>query len=268
MSDAIFVRNGELFEPTERAGSPWGEGLLHGGPPAGLLARAIEQFAAGEMMFVSRLTIDLFRPVPKQPLSVRAETIRSGNRIHVAQAGLYAGDTEVSRATALLLRRTQLEMSPTWEGRPMPPGPDGIEVSNMRGPAGREGPPPATPPGFHTTIEVKWVSRPGSNTGANIVWVRVPVPMVAGEEMTPLVRVASISDFGSAFSGMGSRDGFGWINADITLYLHRLPEGEWIGIEAARDTEPHGLGVAYTTLYDHRGPIGHTTHAVLANQRR
>ncbi|MCZ7576472.1 MAG: hypothetical protein M5U18_05260 [Dehalococcoidia bacterium] len=42
MPDAIFIREGDTFVPTELARSPWGPQLLHGGPPAGLLARAIE----------------------------------------------------------------------------------------------------------------------------------------------------------------------------------------------------------------------------------
>jgi len=42
MPDAIFIPEGDTFVPTDLARSPWGPNLLHGGPPAGLLARAIE----------------------------------------------------------------------------------------------------------------------------------------------------------------------------------------------------------------------------------
>ena len=133
--DAIFVRDGETFQPTGRAGSPWGEGLLHGGPPAGLLARAIEQFAVSPGMFVSRLTVDLFRPVPKAPLTVRVRTVRAGNRLHAVEAGIFADDVEVTRATGLVLRMTELEMSaPTIVGT-QPAGPEGLEITSMQ--AGR-----------------------------------------------------------------------------------------------------------------------------------
>jgi hypothetical protein len=121
--------------------------------------------------------------------------------------------------------------------------------------------------GFHSTIEVRWARR-GDGPGPNAAWVRIPVPFLAGEETTPLVRLAATSDFGSAFSGMGAADGVGFINADITLYLHRLPVGEWIAIQAERRVEPHGVGVAASVLYDSSGPIGRSSHALLANRRR
>ena len=48
MGDAIFHRDGDLFVPSEYASSPWYRGYVHGGPPAGLLARCIEQVAVNE----------------------------------------------------------------------------------------------------------------------------------------------------------------------------------------------------------------------------
>ncbi|MBE0610510.1 MAG: thioesterase family protein [Dehalococcoidia bacterium] len=85
MPDAIFIREGDSFVPTDLARSPWGPQLLHGGPPAGLLARAIEHAVHDADMHPARVTIDLFRPVPKQPLQVEVEAVRQGNRIAVMQ---------------------------------------------------------------------------------------------------------------------------------------------------------------------------------------
>ncbi|MBI2761713.1 MAG: thioesterase family protein [Chloroflexi bacterium] len=266
MTDAIFIPDGDMFVPTPRAGSPWGAGLLHGGPPAGLLARAIERFAGTPEMQVTRLTVDLFRPVPAQPLRVETRSVRAGNRIHAVEASLFAGDTEVTRASGLLLRTTDLEISPPRVE--MPPGPEGIETGSMQGGPAWRGPRPENmPQGFHTTIEVRWAPRADA-IGPAFAWIRVPVPFVAGEATSPLVHIASISDFGSAFSGMSTPGGSSYINADITLYLHRLPAGDWIGLQAERRAEPNGLGVASAVLYDADGPVGRTAHAQLANQRR
>lgn len=263
MTDAIFVPEGDRFVPTRRAGSPWGEGLVHGGPPAGLLARAIERHASMLDMPVVRLTVDLFRPVPMRPLTVRTRTLRAGSRIHVAEAALWADDTEVCRATGLLLRTSSVEV-PQNEGLfAVPEGPDGIAISGVAGGAR----PAGVRPGFHTTIEVRWVTRP-EDPGPNTAWIRIPVPLVAGEAITPLQRLAATSDFGSAFSHLGRPGQTGFINADITLYVHRLPEGEWIGLQAERVVEPHGIGVAQALLFDPRGLVGRCVLAVLANQRR
>lgn len=267
MTDALFIPEGDRFVPTRLAGSPWGEGLVHGGPPAGLLARAIERHAGAPDMHVARLTVDLFRPVPMQPLAVRTRTLRAGTRIHVAEAALWADDVEVCRATGLLLRISPVDVPRNEEAFAVPDGPDGLATSGVAGNARPGQAPPGVRPGFHTTIEVRWVTRP-EEPGPNTAWIRIPVPLVAGEAMTPLQRLAATSDFGSAFSHLGRPGQTGFINADITLYVHRLPEGEWIGLQAERVVEPHGIGVAQALLFDPRGLVGRCVLAVLANQRR
>jgi acyl-coenzyme A thioesterase PaaI-like protein len=103
MSDALFRREGGLFVPGDKAASPWGAGLLHGGAPAALLAFGAEQAKANAALFVSRLTIDLFRPVPKAPLELRTKDIRTGRRIQVLESSLWHEGVEMCRATALLL---------------------------------------------------------------------------------------------------------------------------------------------------------------------
>jgi hypothetical protein len=50
----------------------------------------------------------------------------------------------------------------------------------------------------------------------------------------------------------------GTANTDLTVYLHRQPEGEWICLDASSDVDPRGVGVAYSRLYDEQGPIGHS----------
>ncbi len=51
-------------------------------------------------------------------------------------------------------------------------------------------------------------------------------------------------------------DRFAFANADLTMYLHRLPRGEWV----AADIDDHGagerIGLTRTTLHDEHGVIG------------
>jgi hypothetical protein len=82
------------------------------------------------------------------------------------------------------------------------------------------------------------------------------------------VHAAAVADFTNAFTNMGGRAPTGFINADITLYLHRYPAGEWIALETQRAAQPFGLGVSTAVMHDERGPIGTVVEAVLANQRR
>jgi acyl-CoA thioesterase len=272
MTDAIFTPDGDFFSPTDLAGSPWGPAVLHGGPPAGLLARAVELSNSEPDMHVSRLTIDLFRPVPKQPLRTTTEVVREGRRIRVVQASLFAGDLEVSRASALFLRQSELELPEAHRVPDLPhDGPEGLPTGRLFSqPRGGEEDRIAMPPqlpGFHTTVEVK---RAGGVAGSGyaIAWIRIPVPFIAGEETTPLVRMAATSDFGNALGNIRASERVGFINADITLYLHRPPEGEWICLETQSYAQPHGLGIVESKVYDAGGPVGRVVQALIVNARQ
>src|SRR5690242_8979985 len=108
--DALFVIDGEEVVPTEFARGPWDPNALHGGPTAALLARAVERHDPGPASFVSRLTVELFRPVPLAPLRVAARTTRAGRNVQSLEASVFAGDVEVARASALRLRVADLDV--------------------------------------------------------------------------------------------------------------------------------------------------------------
>src|SRR5215212_2405460 len=103
--EAMFRRDGDTVVPTTSAQGPWDPTTAHGGPIAALLAREVERAAPGEGgMRVARLTCDLFRPVPLQPLSVTHEVVRNGRQIRVVDASLWWEGKLVARATGLLVR--------------------------------------------------------------------------------------------------------------------------------------------------------------------
>lgn len=265
----VFLREGDQFVPTASAASPWGRGLLHGGPPAGLLARAIEQTIADDEMQVARLTIDLFRPVPRTPLTITTRFAREGRRIAVIDASLMADGVEVSRASALVLRRSEVSLPvdalppPSWiEGH------EDIPTTGLMG-APRDGQPPRGPSltGFHTTIEVRRVGG-AMGTGRGTAWIRIPVDFVAGEPTSPLVRLAATSDFGNALGHLRPTENVGFINADISIHIHRLPEGEWVCLETRGVAQPFGLGLIESVVHDIHGPIGRVNQAVMVNRRQ
>jgi hypothetical protein len=230
----------------------------------------VQQFSDDPGLQVARLTVDLLRPVPNAPLQAHASTVRRGGRIHVVEAALLSDGELVTKATALLLRRLDEELAIEPPAASLPP-PEGLPASNLSGwvqtPGGPPPPPALRRTGLHTTIEVRWLNR-GDTADRNRAWVRLPLPLVEGEENTPLVLAATVSDFTNAFTNMGGRAPTGFINADISLYLHRYPAGDWIGLETQRAAQPYGLAVSTVVLHDERGPIGAVVEAVIANQRR
>jgi hypothetical protein len=90
------------------------------------------------------------------------------------------------------------------------------------------------------------------------------VPVVAGEPPSPVARVAAAADFGNGISWVLSRlAGYRFINPDLTIYLHRMPVGDWVCLDAATAVEPQGIGMAESRLWDERGPIGRSVQSLL-----
>jgi hypothetical protein len=258
MSDAIFRCDGDRFVAGELARGPWSPEAQHGGAPAALLARIVERFDGGAAMFVSRLTIELLRPVPIAPLAVRTRFARPGRKVQLVEASLFSGDSEVARCTALRIRRGETPL-PADLRRAAPPAPAGGLAS--------------LPPwaahvdyrAFHSAaVEHRFVAGSFDRPGPATDWIRLRVPLVEGEETTPLSRVAAAADFGNGVSWVLNRtDGYSFINPDLTIYLHRHPVGEWVCLEATTEVQPHGVGLAESLLYDEQGPIGRAAQSLL-----
>ena len=56
-------------------------------------------------------------------------------------------------------------------------------------------------------------------------------------------------------------------NADTTLYMHRLPVGEWICLEVAARESAEGVAVGECALHDERGVFGRSLVACVATAR-
>lgn len=275
MAEALFTREGDWFMPTAPAASPWGAEVLHGGPVAALFAYALEQHIPPGLQ-TTRLTLDLFRAVPRAPLTVVVEPRRSGRRIVACDLSMRDGKQEVARATALLLLPS--ELASTTARPPAPTGPDGIETTKLHPDDDQAGDEtaraaqelPNFSDGFHRTVEARWVQR-DATIGPQAVWLRVPLAVVAGEPLTPLQSVAGTSDFGNALANMARRrldtSGVGFINTDISLHLYRAPVGEWICLRADRHVDESGIGLVEVSHFDREGYIGRSTQARLANAR-
>ena len=89
---------------------------------------------------------------------------------------------------------------------------------------------------------------------------------VEGAPLTPFVRAAVAADFASPFANAGDQ-GLGFINSDVTLYLHRLPVKEWIGFEVVNHRATDGIAIGECWLYDEQGAIGTSTVAALAQRK-
>jgi hypothetical protein len=93
------------------------------------------------------------------------------------------------------------------------------------------------------------------------------VPIVEGEEPTPLQRLAAAGDFGNGISAVLSWDEYQFINPDLTLYIDRPPAGEWICLESRTLIPSGGVGIAESVIYDREGRVGRAVQALLVGPR-
>jgi hypothetical protein len=267
VTEALFLRDGDSYLATELTRGPWVPDAQHGGPPSALLAREATHYANGADMLVTRLTVELLRPVPLAPLRTSARMLRPGKKVQLVEITLSASDTEVARAVALRIRRGDVSI-------PDQPGPSATGPQPPS--AGHTSLPPwvATGEGgqlaFHShAVEHRFVAGGFDGPGPSTDWIRLRVPLVAGEETPPLARVAAAADFGNGISWIVSRlDGYSFINPDLTIYLHRHPVGEWVCLEASTSLDSLGTGLAESRLWDERGPIGRSLQSLILEQTR
>jgi acyl-CoA thioesterase len=201
----------------------------------------------------ARFTVDLYR-VPKfAPVEVRSHVVRDGNRIKVIDAEFTSNGESIARASAILLRRTDQPEGTVWS------------------PPNWDVPSPDSLPAQEGAMARMWETRPIGHGFGSVeqkrTWLRETHVLVEGVPLTPFVRAAFAADFTNPFANSGDA-GLKYVNADITLYLHRLPAGEWLGFEVSNHHSFDGIAVGECTLYDERGAIGTSTVTGVSNRRR
>ena len=107
MGEAFFVRDGESFRPTPWTRGPWDPSAQHAGPPAALVARAIEALEPDGQWQVARFTLEILRPIPLTPLRVEVRIARPGRRVQLVEGSLVDERGEVAKASAWRIRRSE-----------------------------------------------------------------------------------------------------------------------------------------------------------------
>jgi hypothetical protein len=253
----------DRYRSTELCAGPWDASAQHGGPPAALLARAMDAEAgpgSGLGLF-ARLSFEFLGPIPVAELSVKVETVRPGRRISLHEATLSDGRDRpvmLCRAWRILKSGVALPKDLRPERRALPGPEKGEEKPFFEA---------APEIGYHSGIEAKFVRGSWRKPGDAAAWVRMRVPLLPDEEPSPLVRVLVAADSGNGVGGALDQSDWLYINPETTVHLHAYPAGEWVGLESSAAVEPHGVGLTGTTLHDRSGPIGSVAQALLVAPR-
>jgi len=271
LPEALFLRaaaadtadGGIGVAATPLARGPWDAGMLHGGAVCGLVGWAVEQVAPAGLQ-LARLTVELWRPVGLEPVTVRSRVARGGRRLAVVDATVSDGDTTLVRATSTWVAPQRGDATTTFAGRSATPPPMPLEAVDPAA-GGFDYP----RPGFNCdAVELRSVHGDTETPGPAVLWARVRRPVVAGTPLTPLQTVATLSDLVAAVGWDWGPGGVAMINPDVTLQLHRLPEGDWVCVDAAARINGAAVGWCGGTLADDHGVFGHVLQSQTASPYR
>lgn len=252
--DPYFELHGNKVIASPHTAGPWDPTMQHGGAPTGLIAHIAETLPSDVTMSLTRLTVDMKRPIPLGELEVKTEITRQGRNIQAADISLLANDKEVCRASILKIREEDFDM------------PEDVR-------------PPANP--FPASANQHDVARfSGFNDGVTIfeaesvpahmrraAWFHIARPWLGDHDTTPTMRAAATGDYCNGFgSGLDFND-WTYINADLTVHFSRKPVGDNIMLAANAWIGPEGRGLGYGELADEKGFFGRAVQSLVIGKR-
>ena len=247
LSSFFTTTDGSWFTPTDHSRGPWHTDHCHAGPPTGLAARALERALPEQRL--TRITVDLLRPIPHAGFRVEARVLKAGRGVSRTQCELSDSDGRVvATASGLHMLESAQQSLPTHH--------EAIAPHQEAVPAGF---PIAVPrhkmPTFVGGVEVKYPPGESAAPGPTTVWMRT-VPLLPDETPSPFQRICPLGDCGNAFGRNADATDISFVNPDLTLVLHRDPVGEWLGMRAVGYWEGNGIGTSDAQLFDEKGCVG------------
>lgn len=243
----FFVCDNDVFRGNDAARGPWSADHCHAGPVAGLIARALER-AAGDQKSLTRLTIDLVRPVPLSGFQVTSDLLRNGHKLATARAEVTDLQGRVcATASSMHLAETSMEDMATAAL----PSPDLTRSTPGRFPVAETN---HGLPAFADFIDVAYPPKETPAPGPTTIWMRTP-HLIPDEHPSPVQSICPLADCGSGISRYAPLSEVNFMNTDITIAVHRQPSGYWFASQAVSHWHDTGIGLAEARLFDRLGPI-------------
>ncbi|GAA3825935.1 hypothetical protein GCM10022206_75620 [Streptomyces chiangmaiensis] len=111
------------------------------------------------------------------------------------------------------------------------------------------------PCGYIASLDVRPLAPP--QPGRTTAWVSTRLDLVADEPSSALASYLTLVDTANGIAVRQPPTAWMFPNVDLTVHLHRQPEGDWTGLDTTVVFGPAGQGPTGTVLHDVNGPVGH-----------
>ncbi len=244
---AYFKRIGEsAFQATGHVSGAWEPEEQHIAPALGLLVHAVERdrdARRDDDLAIGRLSYDILGTVPVDVVDITVRVLRPGRTIELVEARLGHQGRDAVLLRAWLMRTADTaELAAT--ALPRIASPDDMPAWD---------PSTVWPGGFIASTEVR---RTQAEPGRAVYWVRTPLPLVEGEQVSRFASAAGLFDVANGMTVRVDPARVAFPNVDLTAHLFRQPCGEWIGFDTTVSFGPGGLGLTSSVLHDEQGPFG------------
>ncbi len=211
-----------------------------------MIARAAEQLIPEQVL--TRLTVDLLRPVAMAGFKVSAQINRQGRTVSTATVQLHGLDGRLcASASTSHLAHMDFPQMPGLASRPM----DRSEATAGAFPIrqtthGR--------PCFPDFVQMAYPPGEMLTPGPTQVWMKAP-PLIPGESPSPFQSLCPLADCGNALSRNAELQEVTFVNTDLTIVAHRLPNQHWLASSSRSHWQSTGVGLSVAELSDEHGPV-------------
>lgn len=237
------------YKPTSHASGAWDPDEQHFSPLGGLVVHAIDRHLAARPepggLVLARISFDILGRLGLEECEIQVETVRPGRTIELLEAVVVIAGRAVVRARAWLLAPGDTARITGGGPDPLTP-PEGLASWPLHA---------EWPGGYIASVDVRPTAPP--RPGRTTAWVSTPLELVAGQPSSALASFVALVDTANGIAVRQSPAEWMFPNVDLTVHLHRQPEGRWTGLDTTVTFGPAGHGVTSTVLHDVHGPVGY-----------
>jgi hypothetical protein len=256
---SYFERTGEAaFRPTAASAGAWNPEELHVAPVNGLVMHELERRLSerpADDKLVTRISSDYLGVFTFDECEVTCDVIRTGRSVELVEVVVVQNARPAMRTRVWRVSTSDTAAVAGGERAPLPPPGDADAFDFSSAWAGH----------FVETVDVRTVGAPAPGRATS--WMTTALPVVAGEPVSDLTRIALLADTMNGIAVRQSPEEWLFPNVDLTIHLFRRPQGPWLGLETEVVFGPGGHGLTSAHLHDLGGHVGRGEQSLLVRPR-